>query len=113
MDARPSMASALAAFGIPVVVTRPEPGSQPVSTTGIWIVPLIEDRPIATDLSRREPRRVLAIPRNSAVPEMVRSTVINAAEYAGGTAQNWRVDGIEQPIEVDCIRVIVVPAVGS
>lgn len=107
MDARPSMASAIAAFGLPVLMVRPEVGAVPVSTSGIWVAPKVESMPLGTDMQRFAPRRVLAIPRNDGVPIPIRETVFLAAEYLGGPEINWRMDELEEPLEVDCYRVIV------
>ena len=113
MDARPSMASAIAAFGVPVVMLRPDIGATPVTTSGIFCAPLVEEWSPVTDLSKHDPRRVLAIPRAATVPVPVRATVFLAAEEAGGEEKTWRFDGLQQPLEVDCYRVIVVPVLST
>lgn len=98
-----------ATIGVPILVLRPEVGAVAVETRGVWTAaPLDEQRPTGTDWSRHEPRRVLVIPRGGDVPELIRGTQILAAETQGGTEKNWRVDGIEQSIQVDEIRAIVV-----
>jgi hypothetical protein len=108
MDGRVPFSPALAAFGVPATVTRPEPGAQAVTTTGFWVTPLAETTPIGTDFQRREPRRVIVFPRDGAVPEIVRNTLVVAPEMQGQANRTWRVDGLEL-VEPDCVRAIVVP----
>jgi hypothetical protein len=93
------------AFGVPATVTLPL--SNPVTTTGVWVRALEEAQPFGTDLVRRDPRRVLAIPRTAVLDAVPRGTVILAAEMEGGPTRMWRVDGLERT-EADLFRVIVV-----
>jgi hypothetical protein len=101
------MAAALSAFGVSVTVTRPAPDSNPISTTGIWLPPVLVDVPSSSDLQRKELRRVFSVPR-SAVATLPRGTRIDAAERSGDAVQAWRVD---EPDAADPVhmRVIVVP----
>jgi hypothetical protein len=96
---------------IDLVLTTPDIGAQPVETTGFWIRALEEDQPYGTELRRRDPRRVLVIPRSDDIPEPVRGTLILAAELEGQTEQTWEVEGFAPgpPNEPDCWRVIVMP----
>lgn len=102
------LATNLATLGIPVTVTRPFPDDTAIETRGIWLTTLTDDRPGATDFSRREPYRVMALSR-AEVPTTPRGTLIVAPENPGGTDQTWRVDGIAGQ-EADHVRVIVVLA---
>lgn len=96
----------LAAHGVTATVTRPAPDSTPVTTTGIWhTAPLEEQRPVGTDFQRRDPRRVLALPR-SALATLPRGTTIVAPETIGGDDKTWTVDGLER-VEGDTWRAIV------
>jgi hypothetical protein len=52
---------------------------------------------------------VLSLPRTADLATMPEGTFIDAPEQAGGASVRWRWDGLEQA-EVDCWRVIVVPA---
>jgi hypothetical protein len=105
MDVRVPVAPILDAFGLPVTVTVPL--GNPVGTTGVWVQALEEAQPFGTDLARRDPRRVLAIPRTAALDTIPRGSVILAAEVEGGPTRTWRVDGLERT-EADLFRVIVV-----
>ncbi len=103
-DFRVPFALALDAFGVNVVVTPSE--GIPVSTRGVWDAsPPVEEQPFGTDLYRREPRRVLCLPRNvlTAVP---RGSTIVAPEEDGGEAKTWVTEG-PALTEYDCWRVIV------
>jgi len=96
----------LAAHGVSATVTRPAPDDTPVSTTGIWYTqPLDETRPFGTDFQRREPRRVMALPRAD-LSTLPRGTTIVAPETIGGTDKTWVVDGLER-VEADTWRAIV------
>lgn len=112
-DYRPSM-SALASFGVPVVVTRPAPNDTPISTLGMWLLAATEQMPAGTDLAQRDARRVLVLPRVAdgtpgvvAVPEVPRHTLIRAAEMAGDDEKDWKVDGWAKVVDPDHWRVYV------
>lgn len=94
-------------LGLPITITRPEPDALPIASTGVWLLPLDELRVVGTDLSRRDARRVMVVRRSSAIPELVRGTIIQAAELEGGTPLLWKVDGFEQPAEPDAIRAVL------
>lgn len=103
-DFRVPFALAMDAFGVDLVVTPPE--GIPVPTRGVWDAsPPVEEQPFGTDLYRREPRRVICLPRNvlTAVP---RGSVIVAPEDAAGEPKTWTTDG-PALTEYDCWRVIV------
>lgn len=113
MDLGPlrTLASSLtqSVLGVAATVTRPAPDDTPVVTTGIWTTaPLDEARPFGVDFQRRDPRRVLALPRRT-LATVPRGTTISAPEMPGGTAQTWVVDGLDT-IDADTIRVVVVPS---
>lgn len=98
----------LSAHGVDVTVTRPVPDDEPIEARGIWLTPTTEGLPIGSELTRREPRRVLAL-RRADVPTVPRGTLIVAPEKAGDEdTLEWRVDGFEH-YEADHVRVIVVP----
>lgn len=97
----------LSAHGVAATVTRPTPDDTPISTRGIWLRPADDPQPYGTDLRRRDPRRVIALPRAD-VPTLPRGTLVEAAEITGGAALTWRVDGFDQVAEVDHWRAIVV-----
>lgn len=94
-------------LGVPATVTRPAPDDTPIATTGIWQSPLEEDAPFGTDLNRREPRRVLALRRDS-VPTLPRGTRVLAPEKPGGANKAWSVDGLEQRVDPHCWYAILV-----
>jgi hypothetical protein len=108
-DLRVPLEPLLSAFGVPATVTRPVPDDAPITTTGIWLQPLEETRPVGADFQRRDPRKVLALPR-SAVPTLPRATLIDAPEELGGAVKTWRVDGFERATESDLWRATVVMA---
>jgi hypothetical protein len=112
MDLGPLRALALdltsSAHGVTATVTRPAPDNSPIVTRGIWITsPLGESRPYGTDLQRRDPRRVLALPR-SAVSTLPRGSIVVAAEAPGGAVKVWRVDGLDPTVVVEQWRAIVI-----
>lgn len=93
--------------GVAATVTRPAPDNTPVVTTGIWLSPPLEEpRAVGTDFQRREPRKVLALPRN-VLSKVPRGTTVVAPEAIGGANKTWRVDGYDR-VEGDHYRVIVV-----
>lgn len=98
----------LAAHGVAISVTRP--GDVPVETTGIWHAPLGEAQPFGTDLRRRDPRRVMEIPRDATLDDVPRGSVISAADRDGGAATTWRADGLERSDDPLRTYVILVPA---
>ena len=106
-DLRPTLDVALTALGVAIIVTRQAPDDGPIATSGIWITSLVEEQPVGTDLRRREPRRVLAIPR-SAVPTLRRGDRVLAPEWSGDTPQLWRVDGLEPSPQPDEFRAVLV-----
>ena len=113
MDLGPLRTLALAlnfnAHGVPATVTRPPPDGAPVVTSGIWLSrPVEEQLPVGTDFQRREPRRVMVLPRDvlSRVP---RGSLITAPEQLGGVVKTWRVDEFDRT-EADQWRVVVVPS---
>jgi hypothetical protein len=97
----------LSAHGVDATVTRPAPDNTPIVTTGIWLQPLEESRPYGTDFQRREPRRVLVLPRAN-VPTLPRGSAVVAPETRGGTPITWRVDGFDRAVDPDYWRAIVV-----
>jgi len=107
LDLRPAFAAAMEAFGVPATVTRPAPDNTPVETTGVWVSSLEEARPVGTDFQRRDPRRVMALPRD-VLSTLPRGTMVVAAEELGGVVKTWKVDGLDRVVEADCWRGILV-----
>src|SRR6185436_16430516 len=112
MDLGPLRALALdltaSAHGVTATVSRPAPDNAPIVTRGIWITfPLEEPRPYGTDFQRREPRRVLALPK-SALATLPRGTIIVAADRVGGSIKTWRVDGLDPQVVPEQWRAIVI-----
>ena len=107
-DVRPSLAPALATFGLPATVTVP--GEEPAATTAIWLPPMpveIAGVFVQTD----HPQRALALPRAglaSTEPERLRGTVIELAEYEGAPPSSWMVEA-RIAVDVDEVRVVVIP----
>jgi hypothetical protein len=103
------LAANLLAFGVAVTITRPHPDSTPIETKGIWLTPLHDEEvPATRDYARREPSRVLAIPR-AACDTLPRNTFIDAAEaVAGATSRRWQVDKVDRA-DPDHLRVAVLP----
>lgn len=95
-------------LSVAITVTRPAPDNSPIVTTGIWLDSLEEDRPVGTDLTRREPRRVMAVQRTASLGSMPRTTIIVAPELEGGSSLSWRVEGYERSMEPDLMRVVLV-----
>ena len=84
-------------YGVEAVVTRPAPAdTTPVETTAIWqLLPKDDTNPTGVDFQRREPRRVLTIPR-SAISSVPKGTEIVAKDKPGGTSYTWTVDQYDQ-----------------
>jgi hypothetical protein len=93
--------------GVDATVTRPFPDTTPITTRGVWVAPMDESQPYGTDYRKREPRRVLALPRAD-VPTLPRGTVIVAPEAPGGANVNWRVDGLDSSVVPGHLRAIVI-----
>lgn len=106
-----------ATIGVPITVTPPQQDAPAVVTTGIWISEagqtlrgpsqIEEPRQIGSEFQRREPRKVLAIPRDAVLSTLPRGSFIQAAEALGGPVRTWRTDGFDR-VEPDVWRVIVV-----
>lgn len=118
-DARPALDPAMAAFGLPIVITRTPPNDTPVTTTGIWMSTLpgahfssgMDDelQPFGRDFQKFDPRRVLSVPRTASLSQVERGSTVLAAEMAGATPKLWRVDGYAHA-EADHVRLIVTTA---
>lgn len=92
------------AHGVAITVTPV--GGAAIQTRGIWLTPAMEDVPRSADFQRREPRRILALPR-AAVPSLPVKSDVLAPDVSGGAVKAWKVDGFDR-IEADQLRVIVV-----
>lgn len=97
-DHRVPVTPLLAAFGVAATVTRPAPGNTPIATTGIWVDAEDDPQPYGTDFTRREPPRLLSLPR-AEVPTLPRGTLVAAPEVGGGASKTWRVDRLAQPTD--------------
>jgi hypothetical protein len=104
-----AQSASFALQGVPATVTRPAPDDTAVVTRGIWFHPLNEPQPFGHDFNRRDPRKVLVLPRDSSLPNVPKGTTIVAPETQGGTSLTWRVEGYSDTSLVDEWRVIVVP----
>lgn len=97
-----------AVMGLAITVTRPAPHDTPVETRGIWLTPQTESNPFGADLSRRDPRKTLAVPRSTTLSSATKGTLIEAAETDAGDVKTWRVEGYAQPVTIDEMRLLVV-----
>lgn len=107
-DFRVPLDPILDAFGVPAIVIRPAPDQAPITTTGVWTRPLFDEVRVGQDFSKREPRRVLALPRSEVPAPLPRNTLIEAPEVKDGPVRTWRVDSFDQ-VETDEWRPIVMP----
>lgn len=117
-DLRPSIASALSAFGLPATVTRQAPAdTTPIGTIGMWLPPTTEDVVGGADFTRRETLYVFVLPRVSVtvgghtyagVPTMPIKTRVAAPPVEGGTPGTWQVDQLVFG-DVDHWRVLLLP----
>lgn len=106
-DFRPFFGAFVSAFGVSATVQRPQ-AEAALSTRVIWLPTLNEDQPGGgTEFKRRDPRRLLAIQRTSALPTVEAGSVIVAPEESGGTVRRWTVDKLYEALEPDHVRVIV------
>jgi hypothetical protein len=77
-----------------------------VVTTGIWQTFPVEDfQPYGTQFQRRDPKRILALPRN-VLDELPRGSTIVAPERHGGPNKTWLVADLDR-LEADHWRAIV------
>jgi hypothetical protein len=92
--------------GVDATVTRPSPDETPIATRAVWSTPLEEAQPFGADFRKREPRRVMVLPRSD-VPTMPTGTVIAAAEAPGGAVKTWRFESHDSPAQSDYWRIVV------
>ncbi len=92
--------------GVPVTVTWTDPENAPVETMGIWGPVLEEDQPIGSTFRRREPRRVMALPRD-VIATLPAGTCIAAPDPAGTVVRMWKVDVLAR-VEADLWRAVLV-----
>lgn len=113
MTAVRALAQTIAAKTHGVDLTITVPGGSPVVRShgaglgGIWIQHPDEALPVGRDFQRREPRRLMAIPLDAALPDVPRGSVIVAAPRGSTTPRSWRVDNVDRFEAADQIRVIV------
>ena len=105
MDTRPLLDAALAAFGLPAVVTAA--GFAPVDTEAFWLPPTAGEVPPGATFQRTERHRLLVLPLAPLV-SIPRGTVIEMAEHEGGEILPWVVDSTLDA-DVDHHRVLVLP----
>lgn len=101
------IATVMAIFGVSATVTRPFPDETPVATTAAWVPAPAEGQPYGTDLRKIDGRRVLALPRDAALPTLPRGSLIAAPEQADGEMLTWRIDEHLAPSDIDEWRVWV------
>jgi hypothetical protein len=92
-----------AAHGVDITVTPP--GLAAVTTTGIWHEPLDDPQPYGTNYRKTEPRRVMEIPRSSTLNDIPDGSIVRAVDVDGGSAKNWKVEGLDRPN--DPLRIFV------
>ena len=95
--------------GVPATVTYADPDLDVVETSGIWLPELEEDAAVGTDYRRRDPRRLLALPRE-ALETLPRGTQVDAPDRTGDVVKSWRVDGLGRH-EAEIWRAILTPVV--
>ena len=105
VDIRPPLDAALAAFGLPAVVTPRD--FSPVETVAFWLPPTAGEVPAAATFQRTERHRLLVLPLEGIV-SIPRGTVIEVAEHEGGEIHAWVVDSTLDA-DVDHHRVLVLP----
>jgi hypothetical protein len=103
-----------AARGVEITVTPPAgsvnpPGGVPVETTGIWHVPLKEAMPTGQDRQRLEPRRVMEIPINAALPLVPRGSTVEGIDRDGAAVRTFRCEGLDRPGDPLRTYVVLVP----
>jgi hypothetical protein len=106
-----ALAAQVAVTGVAIAVTRPAPDDLLVATTGIWLGPLEETRPMGTDFQRTGARKAMAVPKTASLPNLPRGTLIVAPEegFETGPLLNWRVDGYLAAVDPDLMRVVLIP----
>lgn len=108
MDARVPVAAIVSAFGLAITVTGPNHGDAAVATTGVWIPDPAQDaQPVGQQLHRGQPRRVMAIPRDSSLSTIPNGSTVVAPEEDGQAAKTWRAEGYAAPVESDLMRVVL------
>lgn len=101
-----ALTAQFATFGVAATVTPPD--GFLVSATGVWVSDVLEQMPVGHDFQRRDPRRVMAFLRTELADVPARGTVVVAAEYGGGAARTWKVDGLDK-VDAEQVRVVLVP----
>lgn len=107
LDVRVPLDGILFAFGLPATITRPAPSDTPLTTTAFWVDEIEEEQPFGMEHQRRDPRRVIGLPRTAALPEVEPGTRIVMAEEQGKPTKTWQVEGYESPAESDAWWVVV------
>jgi hypothetical protein len=103
-DLRPSIESALRAFGVSAVVTPPDEPA--VNTRAVWLASSTAEVP-GGGPRRAEPKRVLVLPLDG-LPEVPRHTIVTLPDYAGADTTDWLIDSAEK-VDFDHYRCLVVP----
>lgn len=94
-------------MSVPATITRPEPQTDPIAVSIVWMTPTTEDTIGAFATQRREKRRVFAV-RTAQISSIPRGSIVVAADEFGGNAKRWRCDGPDRS-EADLNRYIVIP----
>ena len=103
MDIRPTLASALSAFGVDATITPPS--GSPVAARVFWLPPAMVESPTGSGVKVVETQRVLVLGREfGAAP---RGSVVAIPEFDGEDASTWRVDSIDSSHH-DHVRAVVV-----
>lgn len=106
-DLRPSIGTAIAAFGVTATVTLP--AGTPVEVEGFWLPTASPQVPGSGTTRRAEPKRTIVIPVDGLEDGLPRGTTISAPEYDGADASEWTVDSTQR-VDFDHWRAVVVPA---
>jgi len=104
-----AMSASFTLTGVPITVTRAAPDDAPILTRGIWLSPTDDQQPIGRDFYRREPRKVLRIPRSDVLGRLDKGTRISAPEFEGQAIKTWQVEGYLPVQFPDEWRVILTP----
>ena len=107
VDLRPSIDTALAAFGVSATVTLP--AGLPVEVEAFWLPTASPQVPGRATTQRVEPKRTIVVPVDGLEDGLPRGTNISAPEYDGADASDWTVDSTQR-VDFDHWRAVVVPA---
>jgi hypothetical protein len=98
--------TSFAVHGVDITVKRPAPDNDPIDTRGIWLRPLHQEAVPYGNLHKRDPHRILMIPRSD-VPTMREGTLVEAPDEAG-VDRRWRVE-THDLTEADYWQLVLLP----